>query len=371
MTDKERTGEIKQCNICKKNFYVPKYRINTAKFCSTSCANADKRKYKSERELVPDINYKYYYLYRTINIINGKEYIGIHRSNTLNDGYIGNGIKSETEANRRFNNKQDTVFCKAVVKYGYKNFKREILAFLDNYEDLLELEELIVNLDYIKQTNNYNVSEGGKAPSNIEQYKYYDLTNEQGVIFKGYGINKFCLENNLSMSGIAKVVQGVLHKSQGFVRTENYVNNKIRIVNLKTENTYLIDNITKWSKEFHPEFIMKGAVNKLVNVLVGRSAICNNEWWACYESDWNNIVKIDLNRLNNMKRFHLSDNKNNIYIVENVRDFCKNNNIKDICSFYYLLRGKIKKYKGYKLVRQEFIFNNVNKEGTEIYIKTK
>jgi len=36
---KKRNGESKICVICEKEFYVPCYRIATAKFCSLDCQN--------------------------------------------------------------------------------------------------------------------------------------------------------------------------------------------------------------------------------------------------------------------------------------------------------------------------------------------
>lgn len=36
---KKRTGKIIICAACAKDFYVPKYRIETAKFCSLECQN--------------------------------------------------------------------------------------------------------------------------------------------------------------------------------------------------------------------------------------------------------------------------------------------------------------------------------------------
>lgn len=36
---KKRNGSIKFCVACDKEFYVPKYRIETAKFCSLECQN--------------------------------------------------------------------------------------------------------------------------------------------------------------------------------------------------------------------------------------------------------------------------------------------------------------------------------------------
>ncbi len=36
---KKRQGSTIKCVACEKDFYVPKYRINTAKFCSIECQN--------------------------------------------------------------------------------------------------------------------------------------------------------------------------------------------------------------------------------------------------------------------------------------------------------------------------------------------
>ena len=60
-----------------------------------------------------------YIVYKTTNKINGKIYVGVHRTNPETfDGYIGCGIYRENQATK------DYVLHKAVRKYGYKNFKR-------------------------------------------------------------------------------------------------------------------------------------------------------------------------------------------------------------------------------------------------------
>ena len=50
----------------------------------------------------------YFILYKTTNLINGKSYIGIHKTNNLNDGYLGSGF----------------AITEAIEKYGKDNFKR-------------------------------------------------------------------------------------------------------------------------------------------------------------------------------------------------------------------------------------------------------
>lgn len=88
---------------------------------------------------------KYHFVYKTTNIINGKEYIGYHGTNDLDDGYLGSG----------------KLLKRAVEKYGPKAFTREILDFFDDPIEALEYEKKIVNGEYVKKDNTYNLSIGG------------------------------------------------------------------------------------------------------------------------------------------------------------------------------------------------------------------
>ena len=89
----------------------------------------------------------FYILYKTTNLVNNNTYIGIHKTNNLDDGYLGSGYALKL----------------ALKKYGKENFKREILEFFNSYDELLEKERIIVNDDYIKDDNNYNLKTGGQS----------------------------------------------------------------------------------------------------------------------------------------------------------------------------------------------------------------
>lgn len=104
----------------------------------------------------------YYFVYQTKNLINQKTYIGVHKTNNVNDGYIGCGIYSTISGNKlRRQIKGNSALPKAIQKYGIKNFKREILSFFDNYDDALEEETFLVNSDWINSKENYNIALGG------------------------------------------------------------------------------------------------------------------------------------------------------------------------------------------------------------------
>lgn len=88
----------------------------------------------------------YYFIYKTTNKINNKYYIGQHRTEDIDDGYLGSG----------------TVFQKALKKYGKDNFHREILEFADSPESLNELEKRYITMEDIQSDNCYNQMSGGK-----------------------------------------------------------------------------------------------------------------------------------------------------------------------------------------------------------------
>lgn len=110
---------------------------------------------------------KYNFVYQTKNLINGKTYIGVHATNKLEDNYIGCGIYRQSDAIREVERDKisnfKTSFKSAVVKHGYSNFKREILTFFDTEDEAYEEEEYLVDEFWIKKTDNYNISLGGRG----------------------------------------------------------------------------------------------------------------------------------------------------------------------------------------------------------------
>lgn len=88
---------------------------------------------------------KYHYLYQITNIANGKIYVGIHSTTNLNDGYSSSG----------------KIIIRAIEKGGEGNFIKEIKCFYKNREELAKAENEIVNEEFIKEENTYNLVIGG------------------------------------------------------------------------------------------------------------------------------------------------------------------------------------------------------------------
>lgn len=99
----------------------------------------------------------YYIVYETTNNINGRIYIGAHITSCIDDGYIGSG----------------KVLCRAIKKYGIENFTRKVLFMFDNADDMFLKEKEIVNEDFVKRKDTYNIKVGG--------YGGWDFVNASGL----------------------------------------------------------------------------------------------------------------------------------------------------------------------------------------------
>jgi hypothetical protein len=87
----------------------------------------------------------YYFIYKTVNLIDGTFYVGKHCTSDIEDAYLGSG----------------TLIRKRIREHGRENFKREILEFVDNSELLNAREKEIVNTELLKDPNCLNLITGG------------------------------------------------------------------------------------------------------------------------------------------------------------------------------------------------------------------
>lgn len=87
----------------------------------------------------------HYTVYKITNSVNGRFYVGVHRTKDLDDGYMGSG----------------SLIKKAVKKYGKAVFVKEILFDFDTVEEMVEKERAIVTRDFVEREETYNLVPGG------------------------------------------------------------------------------------------------------------------------------------------------------------------------------------------------------------------
>ena len=104
----------------------------------------------------------FYYMYEIKNHINGKIYVGVHKTKNINDGYMGSG----------------KVILQAIDKYGVENFSKTILEYFDSEIEMFFREKEIVNDDFLLREDVYNLRKGGMGG--------FDYINSSGICkFKG------------------------------------------------------------------------------------------------------------------------------------------------------------------------------------------
>ncbi|QIG70592.1 Seg-like homing endonuclease protein [Rhizobium phage RHph_I1_18] len=126
----------------------------------------------------------FFFLYQTTNNVNGKIYVGKHKTSNLNDGYIGSG----------------KLLKLAIAKYGIENFSFQILKMFDSENDLNVAEAEIVTEEFCTNPNTYNLCRGGGGgfsyihreglkpshkgvsdPNNIEKYRGVGWRKQQEI----------------------------------------------------------------------------------------------------------------------------------------------------------------------------------------------
>lgn len=95
-----------------------------------------------------------YYIYLTTNLVDNKKYIGKH-TGPLDDDYLGSGINIKN----------------AIKKYGKENFKKEIIAIVNNEEELNKAEKYYISLyNAVEDPNFYNIADGGQGGNTMKGF---------------------------------------------------------------------------------------------------------------------------------------------------------------------------------------------------------
>lgn len=85
----------------------------------------------------------HYLVYKVTNQVNGKIYIGVHKTRNIDDGYMGSG----------------RILRRAISKYGIENFVKEILFEASTAEEMFSKERELVEVS----EHTYNIKKGGEG----------------------------------------------------------------------------------------------------------------------------------------------------------------------------------------------------------------
>lgn len=131
----------------------------------------------------------YGYIYKTTNLINGKIYIGQHKSKVFDQKYKGSGM----------------IIRLAFDKYGFDNFKTEIIEWCNTFEELNQKEEYYI--EYYNSRNEkigYNIRIGGIQSRMSESSR--EKIHLNSLINPNYGMK------GKKQSELCKKINSTIHK---------------------------------------------------------------------------------------------------------------------------------------------------------------
>ena len=191
-----------------------------------------------------------YIVYCTTNLVNNKIYIGVHGTvdPDIFDGYLGNSLSTK---DKYLMNHPKEPFHYAVKKYGIKNFQRKTIAVFDTVEEALQLEKQIVNEDFIKRKDTYNITVGGGMPPIYKKTIYqYSL---DGIFIKEWSsIREAALELKCSDSSIGRAVLDGTPSMKYF--WTDYKKDTLDIDNFKIDGNKSVTYLYTYSGQFLQEF---------------------------------------------------------------------------------------------------------------------
>lgn len=131
-------------------------------------------------------------VYETVNTINGKKYIGVHRCEDYDDVYFGSG----------------KLLKAAIEKYGVENFHRYILYVYDNAAEAFAKEKELVSDEVVKSEKYYNIAHGGsgnvKGVDSSSNNKIKIICHQTQKVYDS--LNEAAADINISASSISRAL---------------------------------------------------------------------------------------------------------------------------------------------------------------------
>ena len=180
-------------------------------------------------------------IYKTINIINGKIYVGKQVKKNICNYYLGSG----------------KLLGLAIKKYGRENFKKEIIERCSSNEQLNEREKFWITELNTFSPNGYNITHGGTGGKTYDKNSpnYEEIRRKKSESMKGKNRGKL---NGATKPEVKEKISNtitLLHKNKNYNKTWNdsmqtvWENNKGKRNLSITQRKVISDNMKKIWKE--------------------------------------------------------------------------------------------------------------------------
>lgn len=297
-----------------------------------------------------------YIVYKTTNLINGKIYVGVHRTNPdIFDGYIGCGVSKKDRKNKVKG------FPKAVKKYGYENFRRETLFIFPDTEEgkkqAYEKEAEIVTIDFVKRIDTYNLSVGGKVPQYEHSREIAQYTLEGKFIRIWDSIQE--AEQKLNLNSIIANLRGKTKYCGNFQwKYYNGDTNNISPVIKKEKSVYQFDlqgNLLKcWKSISEASRQFPNSNSARVSI----SEVCLNRRNQAFGYFWSfkNKFELKLNK-NFVPVAKYNDQGKFLESYSSITEAAKLNGIKTSANIIAAIKGTQKRCGGF---RWRYFYGNTN-----------
>lgn len=298
-----------------------------------------------------------YIVYKTTNLINGKIYVGVHRTNPdIFDGYIGCGVSKKDQKRKVLKG-----FPKTVQKYGYNNFKRETLFIYPDTEQgkiqAFQKESEIVNIEFVKRTDTYNLVVGGNYPIYEHSRKIAQYSIDGRFIRVWDSITE--AEEKLNLNSIQGNLRGTTKYCGDYQwRFYDGDNSDIAPVQKKEKVVFQFDlqgnliktwkSITEASKSFTNN---KAAKTAIWNVCNNKS----NQAYGYYWSYKNKFTPKVNNHLSSVAKYN--DIGEFIESYSSIKEAAQKNDIKSPSNIIAAIKGTQKRCGGF---RWRYFYGNTN-----------
>lgn len=207
----------------------------------------------------------YYTIYKVTNKINGKVYIGSHKTKDLNDNYMGSGkyLKYAQE------------------KHGIENFTKEILYVFDTPEQMYAKEAELVNEDFIAESNTYNLKVGGFGGwdyiNNSEEIriaknkKARKIANENGALEKAKEAKSKLMKDPVYVKEVGQKISKANKGKPGTFKGKKHSQESKEKMSLSSKN--------KTTGNKNSQYGTMWITNKKENKKVKKDSIIPNGWY--------------------------------------------------------------------------------------------